>query len=87
MPTTFNYSGKPAYMYDSAEDVWFQIGGAIDTSSGYTWTGTHVFSNDVIIQMHVSQKVLIISKSRCKRRKVCYSSSWKHLLCSSRCRR
>ena len=47
MPTTFNYSGKPAFMYDSAEDVWFQIGGAIDTSSGYTWTGTHAFSNDV----------------------------------------
>ena len=47
MPTTFNYSGKPAFMYDSAEDVWFQIGGAIDTSSGYTWTGAHVFSNDV----------------------------------------
>jgi len=47
MPTTFNYSGKPAFMYDQETDVWLQLGGAIDTSSGYTWTGVHAFSNDV----------------------------------------
>ena len=47
MPTTFNYSGKPAFMYDSAEDVWFQLGGAVDTAAGYSWTGTHDFSNDI----------------------------------------
>ena len=47
MPTTYNYSGKPAFMYDQETDVWLQLGGAIDTSSGYTWTGVHAFSNDV----------------------------------------
>ena len=47
MPTTFNYSGKPAFMYDSIGDVWYQVGGAVDTSAGYTWTGTNDFTNDV----------------------------------------
>jgi hypothetical protein len=47
MPTTFNYSGKPAFMYDSAEDVWFALGGAVDTAAGYSWTGAHDFSNDI----------------------------------------
>jgi hypothetical protein len=47
MPTTFNYSGKPAFMYDQETDVWLQLGGAIDTSAGYTWTGVHAFSSDV----------------------------------------
>jgi hypothetical protein len=47
MPTTFNYSGKPAFMYDQETDVWLQLGGAVDTSSGYTWTGVNAFSNDV----------------------------------------
>lgn len=46
MPTTFNYSGKPAFMYDQETDVWLQLGGAIDTSGGYTWTGVHAFSSD-----------------------------------------
>jgi len=46
MPTTFNYSGKPAFMYDQETDVWLQLGGAIDTSAGYTWTGVHAFSSD-----------------------------------------
>ncbi len=47
MPTTFNYSGKPAFMYDQETDVWLQLGGAIDTSAGYTWTGVNNFSSDV----------------------------------------
>lgn len=47
MPTTFNYSGKPAFMYDQESDQWLQLGGAIDTSSAYTWTGVNAFSNDV----------------------------------------
>ena len=47
MPTTFNYSGKPAFMYDQETDAWLQLGGAVDTSAGYTWTGVHAFSSDV----------------------------------------
>ena len=47
MPTTFNYSGKPAFMYDQESDQWLQLGGAIDTSSAYTWSGVNAFSSDV----------------------------------------
>ena len=56
MPTTYNYSGKPAFMYDQETDVWLQLGGAIDTSSGYTWTGTHAFSNDVSLTDSLTSK-------------------------------
>jgi len=55
MPT-YNYSGKPAFMYDQETDVWLQLGGAIDTSSGYTWTGTHAFSNDVSLTDSLTSK-------------------------------
>jgi hypothetical protein len=47
MPTTYNYSGKPTFMYDSIGDVWYQVGGSVDTTAGYTWTGTNDFTNDV----------------------------------------
>ena len=47
MPVTFNYSGKPAFMYDEETEQWLQLGGAIDTSAGYSWTGTQAWSNDV----------------------------------------
>lgn len=45
MATTFNNSGKPTYMYDSVTDTWFAIGAKVDTAAGYTWTGTHTYSN------------------------------------------
>ena len=56
MPTTYNYSGKPTFMYDSIGDVWYQVGGAIDTSAGYTWTGTHAFSNTVAFTDYITSK-------------------------------
>lgn len=56
MPTTYNYSGKPAFMYDQESDQWLQLGGAIDTSSGYSWTGTHSFSNDVSLTDALTSK-------------------------------
>jgi len=46
MPT-FVYDGRPAFMYDEESDQWLQIGGAIDTSAGYSWTGTQSWANDV----------------------------------------
>jgi len=46
MPT-FNYTGKPAYMYQESSDTWFQVSGIVDTSSGYSWTGAHDFAGDV----------------------------------------
>ena len=47
MPATFNYSGKPGYMYQSSTDTWFQLSGIVDSSSGYNWTGVHTFANDI----------------------------------------
>ena len=47
MPTTFNDSGKPTYMYDSIGDVWFAVGAKIDTSAAYQFTGANSFINTV----------------------------------------
>ncbi len=47
MPATFNYSGKPGYMYQLSTDTWFQLSGIVDSSSGYNWTGVHTFANDM----------------------------------------
>jgi hypothetical protein len=47
MPTTFNDSGKPTYMYDSVGDVWFAVGAKVDTSAAYQFTGANSFINTV----------------------------------------
>lgn len=47
MPATFNYSGKPGYMYQLSTDTWYQLSGIVDTSSGYNWTGVHTFASDI----------------------------------------
>ena len=47
MPTVFDNSGKPAYMYDSVGDTWYAFGAKIDTASAYEWTNTQTFLNDV----------------------------------------
>lgn len=57
MPASFNTSGKPTYMYDLNTDTWYSVGAKIDTASGYTWTGTHTFNNDVIFTDTLTAKV------------------------------
>jgi hypothetical protein len=47
MPTTVDTTGRPAYMYDSVTDTWYQISGKVSTTSNYAWTGTHQWSNTV----------------------------------------
>jgi hypothetical protein len=47
MPTTFNDSGKPTYMYDSIGDVWYAVGAKVDTSAAYEFTGANSFTNTV----------------------------------------
>ena len=54
MPTTFNDSGKPTYMYDSVGDVWFAVGAKIDTSAGYEFTGANSFTNTVSFDDYVT---------------------------------
>lgn len=41
--STINNAGRPAYIYNEATDTWHQISGKADTSSSYTWSGTHTF--------------------------------------------
>jgi hypothetical protein len=48
MPTTFNDSGKPTYMYDSIGDVWYAVGAKVDTSAAYEFTGANSFTNTVL---------------------------------------
>lgn len=43
MPTSYNNTGKPGYIYDSANDSWNLISGKVDTTSGYEWSGSHTF--------------------------------------------
>lgn len=38
-------SGRPAYMYESSTDTWYQISAKVATGVNYSWTGTHQWSN------------------------------------------
>lgn len=46
--TTFDTTGKIAYIYDQNTDTWYAISGAINTAASYTWTGTQTFNNTVL---------------------------------------
>ena len=41
MPTLFDSDGKAAYIYNEANDTWYQISGKTDISGTFEWTGTH----------------------------------------------
>jgi hypothetical protein len=41
MPTSFNYDGKPGYIYNSADDTWYELSGKTDTTGTFEWAGTH----------------------------------------------
>jgi hypothetical protein len=51
MAITFDYSGKPTYMFQagatSADGVWYAVGAKIDTAAGYEWAGAQTFLNTV----------------------------------------
>jgi hypothetical protein len=48
--TSFNQSGKPAFVYDESADTWYQISGKVNTNGNYTWTGTHLFQAPVTME-------------------------------------
>jgi hypothetical protein len=54
MPASFNYDGKPAYMYDSIGDTWYAFGAKIDTASAYEWTNTQTYLNTVNFESTVN---------------------------------
>jgi len=60
--TSINSSGKPAFVYDESEDVWYQVSGKVNTNGNYTWTGTHlhqvpVTMEDILILSNLSASV------------------------------
>jgi len=62
LTTSFNTTGKPAYIYNEDSDTWFQISGKVNTNANYTWTGTHlhqvpVTMEDILILKNVSASV------------------------------
>ena len=41
MPTVFDSDGKAAYVYNVANDTWYQVSGKTDISGTFEWTGLH----------------------------------------------
>jgi hypothetical protein len=56
MPTSFNYDGKPGYIYNAADDTWYELSGKTDTSGTFEWAGPHTFLSTLTIQDHLIAK-------------------------------
>jgi len=47
MPTSFNTDGKPGFIYNAADDVWYELSGKTDTSGTFEWAGLHTYLSAV----------------------------------------
>ena len=47
MPTSFNYDGKPGYIYNAADDTWYELSGKTDTSGTFEWAGLQSYLSSV----------------------------------------
>ena len=56
MPTLFNYDGKPGYIYNAADDTWYELSGKTDTSGTFEWAGPHTHLSSVTILDHLIGK-------------------------------
>jgi len=56
MPTSFNYDGKPGYIYNEADDTWYELSGKTDTSGTFEWAGPHTHLSTVTILDHLIAK-------------------------------
>lgn len=56
MPTSFNYDGKPGYIYNAADDTWYELSGKTDTSGTFEWAGPHTHLSSVTIEDHLIGK-------------------------------
>lgn len=56
MPTSFNYDGKPGYIYNTADDTWYEISGKTDTSGTFEWAGVHTYLSNVTMLEHFISK-------------------------------
>jgi hypothetical protein len=57
MPTVFDSDGKAAYVYNAADDTWYQVSGKTDISGTFEWTGLHThLSNFTTVEEFVAKK-------------------------------
>jgi hypothetical protein len=57
MPTVFDSDGKAAYVYNAADDTWYQVSGKTDISGTFEWTGLHThLSNVTMLEALVAKK-------------------------------
>jgi dipeptidyl aminopeptidase/acylaminoacyl peptidase len=57
MPTSFDSDGKAAYVYNSANDTWYQVSGKTDISGTFEWTGLHThLSNFTTAEASIAKK-------------------------------
>ena len=57
MPTVFDSDGKEAYVYNAADDTWYQVSGKTDISGTFEWTGLHThLSNFTTAEASVAKK-------------------------------
>jgi hypothetical protein len=47
MPTSFNTDGKPGFIYNAADDVWYELSGKTDTSGTFEWAGLQTYLSAV----------------------------------------
>ena len=56
MPTLFNYDGKPGYIYNAADDTWYELSGKTDTTGTFEWAGPHTHLSTVTVLDHLVSK-------------------------------
>jgi hypothetical protein len=47
VPTSFNTDGKPGFIYNAADDVWYELSGKTDTSGTFEWAGLQTYLSAV----------------------------------------
>lgn len=45
--TSFSPTPRPAFIYSSSDDTWYEISAKADTASGYEWGGDHSFLSEL----------------------------------------
>ena len=57
MPTVFDSDGKAAYVYNVADDTWYQVSGKTNISGTFEWTGLHThLSNLTAVENFTAKK-------------------------------
>ena len=54
--STINSDGKVAYIYNSSDDTWYALGGAVNTNAEYSWSADQEFAAQVTLDSIVNAK-------------------------------